>query len=213
MPYGYHGRILHVNLNDSSYQIEEPSENFYRTYVGGGGLGAYYLLKDLKPGTDPLGADNILVVALSVVTGAPLSGFSRYTIAAKSPLTGGFAETEAGGLVLARDHDPLVVGELAAGSGHRLQRLHGRTAPASAGGASGTGDDLLTIDHPTPTVTSVGRSSAAGPISSANSRSLPAERAAKTNLQPSRPSARAVAAPIPELAPMMIARLYIASIF
>ena len=97
MPYGYHGKILHVNLNDSSYEIEEPSENFYRTYVGGGGLAAYYLLNDLKPGTDPLGADNILVVALSVVTGAPLSGFSRYTIAAKSPLTGGFAETEAGG--------------------------------------------------------------------------------------------------------------------
>jgi aldehyde:ferredoxin oxidoreductase len=97
MPCGYHGKILHINLNDSTYKIEEPSENFYRTYFGGGGLAAYYLLKDLKPDTDPLGPDNILVVALSVVTGAPLSGFSRYTIAAKSPLTGGFAETEAGG--------------------------------------------------------------------------------------------------------------------
>ncbi|MGD9289289.1 MAG: aldehyde ferredoxin oxidoreductase family protein [Desulfobacterales bacterium] len=97
MPYGYNGKILHVNLNDSSYEIEEPSENFYRTYVGGGGLAAYYLLKDMKPGTDPLGGENILIFALSVVTGAPLSGFSRYTVAAKSPLTGGFAETEAGG--------------------------------------------------------------------------------------------------------------------
>ena len=97
MPYGYNGKILHVDLADSSYGIEEPSEKFYRTYFGGGGLAAYYLLKNLKPGTDPLGADNVLVVALSVVVGAPLSGFSRYTIAAKSPLTGGFAETEAGG--------------------------------------------------------------------------------------------------------------------
>lgn len=97
MPYGYNGKILHVNLNDSSCEIEEPSENFYRTYVGGGGLSAYYLLKGLKPGTDPLSANNILVVALSVITGAPLSGFSRYTLAAKSPLTGAFAETEAGG--------------------------------------------------------------------------------------------------------------------
>ena len=97
MPYGYHGKILHVDLNDSSYEIEEPSENFYRTYFGGSGIAAYYLLKDLKPGTDPLGPDNIMVVTLSVVTGAPLSGFSRYTIAAKSPITGGFAETEAGG--------------------------------------------------------------------------------------------------------------------
>ena len=97
MPYGYNGKILHVNLTDASYEIEEPAENFFRTYFGGGGIAAYYLLKDLKPGTDPLSPENILVVSLSVVTGAPLSGFSRYTFAAKSPLTGGFAETEAGG--------------------------------------------------------------------------------------------------------------------
>ena len=97
MPYGYNGKVLHVNLNDLSYEIEEPSETFYRTYFGGGGLSAYYLLKNLKPGTDPLGPENILIIALSVITGAPLSGFSRYTVAARSPLTGAFAETEAGG--------------------------------------------------------------------------------------------------------------------
>jgi len=97
MPHGYNGKILHVNLNDLSYEIEEPDENFYRTYFGGGSLSAYYLLNHLKPGTDPLGPDNILIFALSVVTGAPLSGFSRYTVSAKSPLTGGFAESEAGG--------------------------------------------------------------------------------------------------------------------
>ena len=97
MPHGYNGKILHVNLNDLSYEIEEPSENFYRTYFGGGGLAAHYLLKDLKPEIDPLGPENILVFSLSVLTGAPLSGFSRYTISAKSPLTEGFAETEAGG--------------------------------------------------------------------------------------------------------------------
>ncbi|RJQ55453.1 MAG: aldehyde ferredoxin oxidoreductase [Desulfobacteraceae bacterium] len=97
MPYGYNGKVLHVNLNQLSFKVEEPPENFYRTYFGGGGLAAYYLLNELKPGTDPLGPENILIFALSVVTGAPLSGFSRYTISAKSPLTGGFAETEAGG--------------------------------------------------------------------------------------------------------------------
>ncbi|MFC1886009.1 aldehyde ferredoxin oxidoreductase family protein [Thermodesulfobacteriota bacterium] len=97
MPYGYNGKILHVNLNDLSYDVEEPSENFYRAYFGGGGLAAHYLLKDLDSGVDPLSPDNILIFNLSVLTGAPLSGFSRYTVAGKSPLTGGFAETEAGG--------------------------------------------------------------------------------------------------------------------
>ena len=97
MPFGYNGKILHVNLTDGSWEVEAPDETWYRTYVGGSSLAAYYLLKHLKPGVDPLSADNILVFACSVVTGAPLSGFSRYSVAAKSPLTGGFARTEAGG--------------------------------------------------------------------------------------------------------------------
>ena len=40
MPHGYNGKILHVNLNDLSHEVEEPSENFYRTYFGGGGIAA-----------------------------------------------------------------------------------------------------------------------------------------------------------------------------
>ena len=97
MPFGYNGKILHVNLADSSWAIEEPGEKWYRTYVGGSALTAYYLLKHLKPGVDPLSEENVLVFACSVVTGSPLSGYSRYTVAAKSPLTGAFGRTEAGG--------------------------------------------------------------------------------------------------------------------
>lgn len=97
MPYGYNGRILHVNLIDGSWDVEEPGEAWYRTYVGGSSLASYYLLKELKPGVDPLSEDNVLVFACSVLTGAPLSGFNRYTVAARSPLTGAFGESEAGG--------------------------------------------------------------------------------------------------------------------
>src|SRR5271157_4001153 len=97
MPFGYTGKILHVNLTDSTFNVEEPSEQWYRTYMGGSAFGSYYLLKYLKPGIDPLSPDNVLVFATSAVTGFPLSGFSRYTVAAKSPLTGWFGEAEAGG--------------------------------------------------------------------------------------------------------------------
>ncbi len=97
MPYGYNGKILHVNLNDASWEVEEPDENWYRLYVGGSALAAYYLLKRLKPDVDPLSPENVLVFACSAVTGAPLSGYSRYSVAAKSPLTGAFGRTEAGG--------------------------------------------------------------------------------------------------------------------
>ena len=97
MPYGYNGKILHVNLDDQTFDIEEPSEIFYRRYVGGSGFASYYLLRSLKPEIDPLSPENVLIFACSTVTGAPFSGFSRYTVAAKSPLTGGFGEAEAGG--------------------------------------------------------------------------------------------------------------------
>lgn len=97
MPYGYNGKILHLDLNNGSYSVEEPGETWYRTYVGGSAMAAYYLLKKLPKKVDPLSPENILVFACSAVTGAPLSGFSRYTVAAKSPLTGAFGRTEAGG--------------------------------------------------------------------------------------------------------------------
>ncbi|MBU2511294.1 aldehyde ferredoxin oxidoreductase family protein [bacterium] len=96
-PFGYNGKILHVDLSNKTWHVEEPSEKWYRTYVGGSSMASYYLLKELKPGVDPLSAENVLVFACSVLTGAPLSGFNRFTVAAKSPLSHGFGETEAGG--------------------------------------------------------------------------------------------------------------------
>ncbi len=97
MPFGYNDKILHVHLSEGRWEIEEPGENWYRTFMGGSGFAGYYLLKHIKPGIDPLGPENVLVLAASVVTGVPISGFNRFTAAAKSPLTGAFGESEAGG--------------------------------------------------------------------------------------------------------------------
>lgn len=95
--YGYHGKILHVHLNDLKLEVETPPESFYRTYFGGSALGAYYLLKHTPAGADPLGPENTLTLALSVLTGAPISGQSRITAVAKSPVTGGVGDSQAGG--------------------------------------------------------------------------------------------------------------------
>ena len=97
MPNGYNGKILHVDLSSMKMKVEEPDEVFYRTYLGGGGIASYYLLKGLQPGIDPFSPDNVLVFASNVISGVPIAGMTRYTVAAKSPLTGGFGEAEAGG--------------------------------------------------------------------------------------------------------------------
>lgn len=97
MPYGYHGKILMVDLTTGGIDVETPDGEFFRRYVGGSALASYYLLRDLEPGVDPLGPDNVLVFAAGVISGTPVAGSSRFTVAAKSPLTGGFGEAEAGG--------------------------------------------------------------------------------------------------------------------
>ena len=97
MSYGYAGKILHVDLTAGSLEIEEPPEELYRTYMGGSALGLYYLLKNTPPGADPYGPENTLAFMLSGITGAPIAGQSRATVVAKSPITGGVGDSQAGG--------------------------------------------------------------------------------------------------------------------
>ncbi len=95
--FGHNGRILRVDLTKGAIRSEEIPEAVYRRYLGGGALGLYFLLREVPKGADPLGPDNILAFMASAVTGTPAPGFSRYSVVAKSPLTGGFGESEAGG--------------------------------------------------------------------------------------------------------------------
>ena len=90
-------KILHVDLTTRTTRVEEIPEPVLRRHLGGGGLAAYLLLRDMPPGVDPLGPDNMLVFTTSIINGLSLSGTNRYTAAAKSPLTGGYGESEAGG--------------------------------------------------------------------------------------------------------------------
>lgn len=97
MPYGFHGRILHVDLTTRHITVEQPDEMFYRTYMGGSAMGLYYLLKHTPPGTDPLAPENTLALMDSVMTGVPISGQSRMTAVARSPLTGMVGDSQCGG--------------------------------------------------------------------------------------------------------------------
>ena len=97
MAYGYNDKILRVDLSSGKISVDEPDEVFYRRYIGGRGVALYYLLKELEPGVDPLGPDNMIIFTASVLTGAPIQGTSRFSVACKSPLTGTYGEAEAGG--------------------------------------------------------------------------------------------------------------------
>ncbi len=97
MPYGYHGKILHVNLSNGEMEVETPPESFYRTYMGGSAMAMTYILKEVPKGADPLGPENLLAIFDSVVTGASISGQSRINVNAKSPMSGAIGDSQAGG--------------------------------------------------------------------------------------------------------------------
>ena len=99
MPDGFTGTILRVNLSSGSIEKLALDEDFYRMYMGGSAVGTAFLLKETDADTDPLAEDNVLTIAPSITTGAPVSGASRCAITALSPETGAVADSQLGGSI------------------------------------------------------------------------------------------------------------------
>ncbi len=94
--HGYNGKFLRVDLTTGRISVETRPQRYYRRYLGGRGFIIHTLLTELPRGIDPLGPENKLVFALGPITGHPLTGSGRNSIGSKSPLTGGYGESEAG---------------------------------------------------------------------------------------------------------------------
>jgi len=88
----YHGRVGHVDLTAMRLTFRGLDTTTARRYGGGGALAAALLLQEVPPGADPLGPENVVVLASSILAGAPAPGLSKHLLAAKSPLTGSAGE-------------------------------------------------------------------------------------------------------------------------
>lgn len=97
MSKGYTGKFLRINLTDRSTKVETFNQDFYRKYLGGGGFGTYFLLKETAADTDPLSPENVVTIAPGITTGPAVSGVSRCGLTALSPETGGIGDSQAGG--------------------------------------------------------------------------------------------------------------------
>jgi aldehyde:ferredoxin oxidoreductase len=95
--YGYHGRILDVDLDSGALRVEDRDEDWWRRYPGGGLLAAHELLARTPAGLDPFDPEAVTVLTTSVVAGNEYPGLARFTTAAKSPLTGGIGEARCEG--------------------------------------------------------------------------------------------------------------------
>lgn len=94
---GYMGRILIVNLTLRDIHHEDLPEILQRKFVGGTGLAAHYLAQENYTEIKPLGEENPLIFMAGPLTGTSIPSNGRYAVAAKSPLTGIWGESDSGG--------------------------------------------------------------------------------------------------------------------
>lgn len=94
---GYAGKILWVDLSQGQLKDEFLDDNFCRNFIGGYGFGARLLYSRQKAWVDPLGPENTLGIITGPFTGSPVLAGSRYTVVAKSPLTGCWGDANSGG--------------------------------------------------------------------------------------------------------------------
>lgn len=95
--YGYAGHILRINLTDKTIKKEKLSTQDAKNYLGGRGFNAQRVYQEVKQGTDPLGPDNKLMFSTGPLVGTMFPTASRFNVSAKSPQTGIFGDSNAGG--------------------------------------------------------------------------------------------------------------------
>lgn len=95
--YGWHLKILRVNLTTHKVTTEDVDPKIARDYLGGRGWAIHYLYKEMNPAVDPLSPENMLIFATGPLTATPAPTGNRYMVVTKSPLTGALAHSNSGG--------------------------------------------------------------------------------------------------------------------
>ncbi len=95
--FGWKGKVLFVQLDTKTIKEADLDPKVAKDYIGGRGLGIYYLNKMLDPNCDPLSSENLLVMATGPLTGSGAPTGARYMVMTKSPLTGAITCSNSGG--------------------------------------------------------------------------------------------------------------------
>ena len=95
--FGWAGRILRVDLSGGKVSIDPLPPDLAFKFSGGRGLNTRFLYEELRPGIDPLGPENKIIVGTGPCNGTLLPGSTRFTMSTKSPLTGFLGDSNCGG--------------------------------------------------------------------------------------------------------------------
>lgn len=91
------GKLLRVDLSRGEIRQEPIREDWARNFLGGSGLATRYLYEEVPKCADPLGPENRLVFMTGMLTGTSSASAGRYSVVAKSPLTGIWGQANSGG--------------------------------------------------------------------------------------------------------------------
>ncbi len=97
---GYFRKRLHVDLGAGTCREIALSDSFLEAYIGGRGFGAKLVWDNLVRHdfkVDPLGPENLLVIAPGPLTGAYLPSSGKCSFVAISPATGVYGDSSMGG--------------------------------------------------------------------------------------------------------------------
>ncbi|MCL5035957.1 MAG: aldehyde ferredoxin oxidoreductase family protein [Chloroflexi bacterium] len=113
MPHGYNGKLLRIDLSSGKIIKEEIPGRLYRKYLGGSGLGGYYLTKEFAHFPEPFSPENPLIFIAGLLCGLPVPTGGKSCVVSRSPLTGIWGEATVGGHWGARlkssGHDGIIV--------------------------------------------------------------------------------------------------------
>jgi aldehyde:ferredoxin oxidoreductase len=91
--------LLRINLTEGTVTKEKIPDSVVFQYMGGTGYITYYLYKEVQPKIDPLGPENKIIIAPGPIQGTRIPVSGRYSIGTKSPLTGLYLDSNAGGFL------------------------------------------------------------------------------------------------------------------
>ena len=95
--YGWAGTILRVDLTAGQIVKQSFPEEWKDKFLGGRTVNSKMLFDEVPRGADPLGPENKLIVGTGPLTGVLGPATGRFTVTAKSPLTGIHGDANCGG--------------------------------------------------------------------------------------------------------------------
>ena len=88
-------KLLRIDLNEREYHLEETPSGYVT--LGGRALSSQIISQEVPAKVDPLGPKNKLIFAPGILAGTAFPNSGRLSVGAKSPLTNGVKEANAGG--------------------------------------------------------------------------------------------------------------------